>query len=148
MVGGPYAAEREVFDRVRSEAARMPNVVVHGPIRHHEMQGFYERARVLVNTSEIEGFPNTYVQAWMHGAPVVTFIDPDSLIARHGLGVAAASVEEMCVAIRQLLTDSASWNRVSEQCRRHADSRFNESRILTPYLEALAGKSAPAGALS
>jgi glycosyltransferase involved in cell wall biosynthesis len=148
MVGGPYAGERELFDSIRSQAARLPNVTFHGFVPYRDARVFYERARVLVNTSEVEGFPNTYIQAWMHGAPVVTFIDPDSVIGREGLGHAAGSVDEMCASVRAVLADEAQWSRLSERCRRHADRRFDPSRILIPYLEALRGVSAPACAVS
>ena len=52
------------------------------------IDALYDRAKVLVNTSDVEGFPNSYLQAWIRGVPVVTLIDPDGVIEREGLGVA------------------------------------------------------------
>ncbi len=147
MIGGPYSGQRELFDSIRAQAATIPNIVFHGFVPNVDARAYYERARLLVNTSEVEGFPNTYVQAWSHGSPVVTFIDPDSLISRHGLGAAVRDLDQLCASVRELLVET-SWTRASERCRRFADSRFNESLVLTPYLQALRGVSAPACAVS
>jgi glycosyltransferase involved in cell wall biosynthesis len=148
MVGGPFVREHELFAAVRAEALTRPNVVFHGFVPYHDVSGLFERARVLVNTSEIEGFPNTYLQAWTHGAPVVTFIDPDAIISRNGLGRVAASDEEMSALVETLGGDSDEWNRASGRCRRYADARFSETRILAPYLEALGGALTPAQAVT
>ena len=52
-----------LYEQVRAAARQVPNVRFHGPIPYQEVGEFYERARVFVGTSEIEGFPNTYLQA-------------------------------------------------------------------------------------
>ena len=45
----------------------------HGAVPYRDAGALYSRARVLVNTSDVEGFPNTYLQAWASGTPVVAF---------------------------------------------------------------------------
>jgi glycosyltransferase involved in cell wall biosynthesis len=139
MVGGPYFGERELFEAVRAEAQTLPNVTFHGPVPYREVREFFERARVLVHTSETEGFPNSYVQAWTHGVPVVAFLDPDGLIARHGLGRSVTSLEQMVEAVAALTGDVSAWEAASRRSREYMDKRFAESRIMAPYLEALAG---------
>jgi len=86
---------KKLFEDVKREAAQLPNVKFHGPVPYHDIGALFERSRLLVGTSEVEGFPNTYLQAWGHGAPVVAFLDPEDVIARKGLGRAVHSMEEM-----------------------------------------------------
>src|SRR5262249_9839659 len=95
MVGGPYTGSEALYESVKREAASLPNVTFHGHVPPSQIAALYERARMLVSTSEIEGFPNIYLQAWAHGAPVVAFLDPDRMIARNGLGAVVSSVDEM-----------------------------------------------------
>jgi glycosyltransferase involved in cell wall biosynthesis len=115
----------------------VPNVRFHGPIPYQEVGEFYERARVFVGTSEIEGFPNTYLQAWARGTPVVAFLDPEQLIARNGMGRAVTSVAQMCAQIVALSDDRQAWEIASQRSREYMDNRFNLTRMTAPYIEAL-----------
>jgi glycosyltransferase involved in cell wall biosynthesis len=92
---------------------------------------------VFVNTSDSEGFPNSYLQAWARGTPVVAFFDPDGLIARHGLGMAVNSLAEMRDAIESLRHDAAQWAQVSARCRAYMTREYDMDSILAPYAEAV-----------
>jgi glycosyltransferase involved in cell wall biosynthesis len=93
-----------------------------------------------VNTSDTEGFPNSYLQAWVRGTPVVAFFDPDGIIAREGLGYTATSLPDMRQAVERLLQSPPHWAEVSARCRRYMHTHYNESTIMAPYLAAIASK--------
>src|SRR5438309_3514917 len=102
MVGGPLPGEEALFRDVRDTAATKANLTFHGRLSYRDANQLYGRAKVLVNTSDVEGFPNSYLQAWIRGVPVVTLIDPDAVIEREGLGIAARSPDQTPDAIRHL----------------------------------------------
>jgi glycosyltransferase involved in cell wall biosynthesis len=137
LAGGPMRGSEGYFETVRAAAAALPNVVFHGRVPYQEVRGLYARAKVLAGTSEIEGFPNTYLQAWAHGVPVVAFLDPDSLIVRHGLGTRVDDVDGLHAAISALVRDESEWRNVSERCARFVDERFDEDAMVSPYVEVL-----------
>ncbi len=89
LAGGamPHPTGRTYFDDVQAAAAQLPNVTLPGAIRYTDSGQWFDRARIFLNTSSIEGFPNTFLQAWIRGVPVVSFFDPDGLIRRLQLGV-------------------------------------------------------------
>src|SRR4029077_20214301 len=128
---------RHLFERVRLAASRVRNVNFHGPLPYRITQRLFDRARVFVNTSDIEGFPNTFLQAWARGIPVVSFFDPDGVVRREGLGVAVASVEEMAAAVQQLAVDPQVWGETSARCLEYIARRYGEDQTVTPYLETL-----------
>jgi glycosyltransferase involved in cell wall biosynthesis len=107
-------------------------------VPYPEVGGLFERARVLVNTSETEGFPNTYLQAWSHGAPVVTFLDPGEVIFREGLGRTVANLSEMHDAVAALATEPSLWQATSARCCRYMDREYDPAVAADPYLSALA----------
>lgn len=137
IIGGPVAGHESVYESVRAAASAVPNVQFHGPVPYHAVGEFYERARVFVGTSEIEGFPNTYLQAWARGTPVVAFLDPEQLIARNGMGRAVTSVGQMCEEIAALSDDARAWEIASQRSRDYMDNRFNATRMTAPYIQAL-----------
>lgn len=139
MVGGRMPGSEGLFDGLRLEAERLGNVTFHGAVPYLEVRALYERARLFIGTSEIEGFPNTYLQSWSHGTPVVAFLDPDGLLQRHGAGRAVSTVDEMCTAITELSHDRARWEEASARARRYMEMHCEEGMILAPYLTALAG---------
>jgi glycosyltransferase involved in cell wall biosynthesis len=137
IIGGPMPGAESFYAAVREEALQVANVRFHGPVPYHEVGDFYERARVFVGTSEIEGFPNTYLQAWSRGTPVAAFLDPEQLIARNGMGRAVTTVSELCEAIVTLNGDRRAWETASQCCREYMDNRFNLTRMIAPYAAAV-----------
>jgi len=139
MVGGPVPDEAALYQRIRREAALHPNLTFHGHRSYWDANAIYGRARLLVNTSEAEGFPNAYLQSWIRGVPVVSFSDPDGVIGRHGLGAAVASELAMRDAIRRLLGDPAALAAAGARCCAYMAREYSEERILAPYLAVFEG---------
>jgi glycosyltransferase involved in cell wall biosynthesis len=138
IIGGSMPGAESFFETVRTAARQLANVHFHGAVPYHEVGEFYERARVFVGTSAIEGFPNTYLQAWSRGTPVVAFLDPEHLIAHNGTGRAVTNAAQMYAAIVKLSSDPLVWETASLRSREYMDNRFNEARMVSPYVEALA----------
>ena len=79
--------DRLRFMQYSKEAAEMSNLKFLGQIPHVEMENWFSHTRFFLNTSLKEGFPNTFLQAWINAVPVISLgIDPDHLIRNHGLG--------------------------------------------------------------
>ena len=136
MVGGPQSGHEVLFERTRAAAQTLPQLRFEGAVPYHEVHDYYGRARVFVNTSDTEGFPNSYLQAWRRGTPTVAFFDPDRTIARHGLGQAVGSVDEMVEAVRHLAQREDAWRAASRRCRTFMNRQHDEDGVLAPYLEA------------
>jgi len=151
MVGGPLRGEQPLYREVEHAARAQPNVTFHGRLPYAEASALYGRARLLVNTSDVEGFPNSYLQAWVRGVPVVTLIDPDGVIERESLGVAVRSARGMHTAIDVLLRRPELWQKLSERCTAYMAREYGEDRVLASYLaafeQAMRGAAAATGGL-
>jgi len=137
IAGGPYPEETALYEQVKREAEKLPNVRFLGQVPYHDVGELFERARLLVGTSEIEGVPNTYLQAWGHGTPVVAYLDPEHMIAHNGLGQAVHSADEMAAAVTKLLGDPELWARTSARCHDFAAARADENARVQLYVDAL-----------
>jgi glycosyltransferase involved in cell wall biosynthesis len=139
MVGGPLFRQEALFLDIERAASTRINLSFHGHLSYWDTNDLYGRAKVLVNTSDVEGFPNSYLQAWIRGVPVVTLIDPDRVIEREGLGLAVKSAAQIPDAINSLLGDPAAWGAASERCRSFMAREYAEDKVLAAYLDSFAG---------
>jgi glycosyltransferase involved in cell wall biosynthesis len=136
IAGGPMPNGQDYYDDIAASAARLPNVTMLGAVRYEETGPLFDRAKVFLNTSSIEGFPNTFLQAWIRGVPVVSFFDPDGICARMQLGSIATSVVDMREALRGMLDVDAYRETIGRRARDFASREFT-SAVATRYLELL-----------
>lgn len=86
MIGGPVEKKMEYFEKFRRASLSVENVEFLGFQRFENAESYFDGASVFLNTSEMEGFPNTFLQAWSRGIPTLSFVDVDNAISRNGLG--------------------------------------------------------------
>jgi glycosyltransferase involved in cell wall biosynthesis len=92
-------------------AESLPNVTLLGPKRADEVLALIALSRVLVNTSDSEGFPNSMLEAWSCGVPVVSLsVDPGGVIVREGMGFVAGNADTLRERVQTLILDrTVNW---------------------------------------
>lgn len=117
LVGPTYtdAYSQNVIRRAQT----LPNVTVHGAVPRERLAAFYGQAAVMCCTSDYEGFPNTFLEGWSHGLPIVSTFDPDGLIRRRGLGVVAISVEGLAAGLHTCMSEPDTYRSMSREARRY-----------------------------
>ncbi|WP_352493247.1 MULTISPECIES: glycosyltransferase family 4 protein [unclassified Mesorhizobium] len=75
---------------------RLKNLTFYGPKRDNEVMALLSKANALVNTSSVEGFPNTMLEAWSIGVPVVSLsVDPGGVIEQKGIGFVSRTMTQL-----------------------------------------------------
>jgi len=143
LAGGPMPHFQAYYEDVLEAAARLKNVTVAGLVRYADIGSYFDRARVFLNTSSVEGFPNTFLQSWARGVPVVSFFDPDGLVQKRQLGWTANSLEDMREAIAGLFADEARREEAGKRARAFARAEFTPSAVAGRYLELLSAYEQP-----
>lgn len=96
---------------------------------------------VMVNTSEREGLPNSFIEAAGHGCALVSALDPDRFTSRFGEVAKQGDFEG---ALRHLL-DSGGWRERGEKGRQYVQSINDAETAIAQHLDeyraALAAKS-------
>jgi glycosyltransferase involved in cell wall biosynthesis len=136
LAGGPMPGAETYYEDMMAAAAPLPNVTMLGPVRYSESGALFDRAKIFLNTSSIEGFPNTFLQAWIRGVPVVSFFDPDSLVKRLQLGRVASTLDEMREGIRGLLAMEADRQLIGKRAREFATREYTNG-VAARYLDLL-----------
>jgi glycosyltransferase involved in cell wall biosynthesis len=133
MVGGPWTSQESVFDEMKARAERVPNVHLTGGVPYREVGKYFAGAKVFVNTSSMEGFPNTYMQAWCRGVPVIATFDADTLISRYGLGKSCANLDELTAGVESFMEDDALRGAIGEAAARYVREHHGVEAIAAQF---------------
>lgn len=131
---------------LRQQAAVLGNVRMHGNVPHAMMGTFYKECSVFLCTSQAEGFPNTFLEAWYHGRPVVSSLDPDGVIAKYRLGSIGDSPKELARSLNLLLDDNKSWTESATAARAYVRENHSIDQVVAAYerlLDSLTGSISP-----
>jgi len=124
-------------DRVINEAKHISNLKLLIDVPYREMSGHFDDAAVLVNTSEYEGFPNTFLEAWAVGRPVVATVNPDGLLTRNRLGLHVHDLEGSTHAVTELMASPERRREIGLRARELVGGRHSREAVLNAYIEVI-----------
>jgi glycosyltransferase involved in cell wall biosynthesis len=131
LIGPVYndAYSREVVGRAKN----IPNITVHGMIPKNDVFAYYQKSACLCSTSDSEGFPNTFLEAWSTGLPIVSLFDPDGLIESRFLGIAASNTEGLISGIKHLYCDPAYFRKASRNARTYYEENHSVDVVMPQF---------------
>lgn len=76
-----------LWESVNARAAGLPNLEFIERVPYHEIQSVYDDAQIFVNTSEWEGWPNSFIQSGLGSTALLSLqVNADRLFETYGLG--------------------------------------------------------------
>lgn len=76
------------YGELKTAAANIENLQFIEQVPFSEVDGYFEQAKVFVNTSDSEGFPNTFIQACKAGTAILSYaVNPDGFLDAHQCGI-------------------------------------------------------------
>jgi glycosyltransferase involved in cell wall biosynthesis len=115
-------------DSIMTRAAGLSNVIMHGRMSRSDVFRLYRSCHALTCTSEYEGFPNTFLEAFAHGLPVISTVDPDGIIERKSLGSHCTTAQEFIDTLRAMSRHTDRLKALGENawryyyCTHHLDA--------------------------
>ena len=83
MIGEPDDATRPLLEQME----HLPTFTFKGSLSYEETHQWFQKSKIYINTSSIEGFPNTFIQAWLSICHILSLnADPDGLLTVKELG--------------------------------------------------------------
>jgi glycosyltransferase involved in cell wall biosynthesis len=108
-------------------------------VRHvsfNEIDGYFERAKILVNTSEAEGFPNTFIQAGLCAVPIVSLnVNPDGFLDEYKCGICCDGDVERPVKELGLLLEGDKYIEMGRNARSYVEQNHDIKIIVGRYKE-------------
>ena len=136
MFGGKTTEVPHLYDEIMATARKLPNLRFHGFIPSQRVDECFKRSSIFVNTSRIEGFPITFIQAWAHYVPVISLnVDPDRIIQNEKLGFCSGTFEQLVSDVITLLEDEKLRNTMGENARKYVEKEHDIRKIVKKYIE-------------
>jgi glycosyltransferase involved in cell wall biosynthesis len=138
LAGG--RADDAYGSEIAAAAGAVEALQVVGEVPLDEANALIASADIFVSTSWGEGFPNTFLQAWTHGVPVVSLeVDPDGVIASEDLGFVVSSVDELTGAVVRLLSDPALRTEIGERAVTYVKKSHDITCVAVQYEQLFEG---------
>ena len=142
VCGGPntHRSPQGYGERIVSALRTLPNVEFLGQVAPDRALQIVANAAMLLSTSDEEGFPNTFLEAWATGTPVVSLkIDPGGVMQQKGLGVVSGSVEDAVRDTETLLGSPDRREQISLRARRYVAQFHSAPVVVAAFEQALQG---------
>jgi glycosyltransferase involved in cell wall biosynthesis len=133
-----FGTPREYSVRIVKDLKSVPNIRYLGEVDHDKTLETIAQATALLSTSDKEGFPNTFLEAWASGTPVVSLsIDPDSLIRDNQLGFLSGTVKNAASDLRSLVNSPKLFDDISVAARSYVETHHSEKTVAKLFNDAI-----------
>jgi glycosyltransferase involved in cell wall biosynthesis len=142
ICGGPTAHRSSpgYGEQVIRNLQVLPNIEYLGQVSHEKAQQVIAEAAILLSTSDGEGFPNTFLQAWSSGTPVVSLtIDPDRIISGNRLGAFSQSIERAVRDITNLMKSTNLRDDIALRAREYLGTTHSTEVFIKQFSNAIQG---------
>lgn len=133
MAGDPQniSANNELVKKAKALHISTP-----GKIAYNQVNSYFSKALVFVNTSYREGVSNTFIEAMLHGVPVLSLnSNPNNWLSDYNIGYCAnGNVMDLTRVLDDLLNNREQLKKMSEDARSFAKQQFSNDSIIESYI--------------
>lgn len=127
MIMPMHQHNQSLFNQISEQAKSIPNVTFIEKVPFEETTKYYNQAKVFVNTSKFEGFPNTFVQAAASATPMLSLnVNPDDFLTKEKCGLFSNnSYDKLVENLHRLLTNQDEWQEFSDNAYGYAKANHD-----------------------
>lgn len=130
---------KHFFDLLFKDVSDKPFIKMTGKVLFMESMKLFQKAALLINTSRnlVEGIPNTFIQAWLSGIPVLSLNhDPNNWLENEEIGFCAHGDYQKLVSFcRLLLENDKKREAMGSSAREFALKTFASPHIIKNYIK-------------
>jgi len=141
VCGGPttFDAQPGYGERIMDALRAQPNIEYLGQVPPQKTLQIIADAAILLSTSDEEGFPSTFLEAWSGGTPVISLkLDLDRTIEREGLGTVPGTVERATADILALMASPQRRDAIAARARQYIANTHSAAAVVTVFEKAIA----------
>lgn len=135
MIGG--CIDVSLYNSISIECEKMDNIHFLGTVSFNKIMNYFSNSKIFICSSEIEGFPNTFIQAFSAGIPIISTFDPSKIILENSLGYIVQNEDELNRQFNQLLSDKDEYLMIQKNCIHFFQSNFDTTYSFNRFLDFL-----------
>ena len=121
---------------IREEAKLISNLEYLGFVPFGKISKYFQNASLFISTSLQEGFPNTFLQSWQYGTPVISLnIDPDGVIKNYQLGRKSKTITKLRENVIELMENKELRKALAANSKEYVRNHHSQDVILPQYLK-------------
>jgi len=133
VIVAPQSCTNEEYQSFVTELDNIKNIKYIKYVPFSKIDKYFKKAKVLINTSLHEGFPNTFIQAFKNCTPILTLgVNPDGIIEKYKLGICSKTFEEMVNNLNILLKNE-TYKNYAENCYSYAKDNNNIKSVIVDF---------------
>lgn len=124
------------YNDLLTQAREVDNLQFIKAVPFAQVNSYFQRAKVFVNTSDSEGFPNTFIQACNSAAPILSLkVDPDDFINKHNCGISCNDDwQRMVDSLKDMLLEER-YVKMGSNGKKYVRERHDVTKIVKQYKE-------------
>jgi glycosyltransferase involved in cell wall biosynthesis len=143
---GPPEGDGEYYEEIAARASEIENLRFEGFVQPDEIYQYYNNAAIFVNTSDYEGFPNTFLEAWGYAVPVVSlYFSLDRTLEFEPVGEVAGSMSNLIKIINSLHNNSGRQRVYGLNGRDLVANRYSIEAVVDKYASVFKNASSGSG---
>lgn len=132
MIAPLFHREIEYGNKIQETARTHNNLKLLSFVPYSKISTYFNEAFIFVNTSEKEGFPNTFVQAAVASLPILSLnVNPDNFLTTQGCGFfCCGSYDLLKESLSKLLNDKSLYRSMSENAYRYVAKNHDIEKLV------------------
>ena len=133
MICSKYV-NQEYWEDLKNLSEKISNLKFIEFVKFSEIDDYFKKAKVYINTSIYEGFPNTFLQAFKYGTPVISLnVNPNNIFDKYNIGYYCNNNFDLLKEkLSELMQNSALQEMVGRNSYSYV-SKFHDIEIIGKY---------------
>ena len=125
---------QEYWEDLKNLSKKISNLKFIEFVKFSEIDDYFKKAKVYINTSIYEGFPNTFLQAFKYGTPVISLnVNPNNIFDKYNIGYYCNNNFDLLKEkLSELMQNSALQEMVGRNSYSYV-SKFHDIEIIGKY---------------
>ncbi len=120
--------------QLQQDAKCIQNLDFVGEVSPNTVHQYYREAKIVVNTSDYEGFPNTFLEAWRYATPIISlYFDLDGILSSSEVGVSSGNTKQLKKDVKNLCSKGNLRSSMGSAGRKLVDEQYSISSVVKEY---------------